>query len=250
MDEKSFRLTLSKALERAYLKNKTWFGADFIDVYTTVPNCGLYFEYTGIYTRTEWNTYRAILHLQVPLARIDVFEKYRKEILDEASQLFGKQDDYYLTDLNIDVLVEKHETFDFSVLGLNETLKRAIGDATTLMAQGRYGSCIDRVHTALHGYLRIRLDELGVKYEESDMMPKLFNLLYKKWEELGNNEINEMMLKSLRSASSTLDALNDIRNRYSLAHPNDEIISEPEAKFVLGLAECICNYMDKRKIKY
>lgn len=249
MNERDFRLTLSKTLERKYVKNKTLYGEDFIDVYTTIPNCGLYIEYTSIYTRTEWDTYRAILHLQVSLNRIDVFEKYHKEILKEASQLFGKQDDYYLTDLNIDILVEKYETFDFSVLGLNETLRRALGDATTLMAQGRYGSSVDRVHTALHGYLRICLDELEVKYEESDMMPKLFNLLYKKWEEVGNSEINNMMLKALRSASSILDSLNDIRNRYSLAHPNEEIVNEAEAKFVLGLTENICNYIQVRKIK-
>lgn len=249
MDEKNFRLTLSKALERTYLKEKNWFDTDFIDVYITTPNCGLYFEYTNIFTRTEWNTYSAVLHLQVPISKIDLFEKYSKEILEQASGLFGKQDDYYLTDINIEVLVEKHEIINFSVLGLNETLKRAIGDATILMSQGRYGSSIDRIHTALHGYLRVQLDHLEVSYEESDMMPKLFNLLYKKWETIGNSEVDDMMLKSLRSASSILTVLNDIRNRYSLAHPNDEIIEESEAKLVLGLTECICSYMEKRNIE-
>jgi len=249
MDERNFKLTLSKTLEREYVKKKTKYDEDFIDVYTTMPNCGLYIEYTSIFTYTTWNTYRAILHIQVPLYRIDVFEKYHKKILDEAVQIFGKQDDYHLTDLNIDVLVEKYETFDFSVLGLNEILRKAIGDATTLIAQGRYSSSIDRVHTALHGYLRIRLDELEMKYEESDMMPKLFNLLYRRWEGIGNNDIDNMMLKALRSASATIDSLNDIRNRYSLAHPNEEIVNESEAKFVLGLMESICNYIETRRIK-
>lgn len=247
VDENNFKLTLSKALERAYLKDKLWFAEDFIDVYTTLPSCGLYFEYTGIFTRTEWNTFRAVMHIQVPLAKINIFEKYQKEILEEASKLFGKQDDYYLVELNIELLIEKYEVLDFSVLGLNETLKLALGDATTLMAQGKYSSSVDRVHTALHGYLRVRLDELNVSYEESDMMPKLFNLLYKKLEQADNDEINGMMLKSLRGASAILDVLNDVRNRYSLAHPNDEIITEYEANFVLGLTKCICDYMDKRK---
>lgn len=249
MDEKNFKITLAKTLERKFIQRATHFSEDFIDVYTTIPNCGLYIEYTGIFTRGEWNTYRAILHLQAPLSKLDIFEKYQKDILNEASQIFGKQDDYYLTDLNIDVLVEEYEIFDFSVLGLNKTLRQAINDASTLIAQGKYSSSIDRVHTALHGYLRIRLSEIGVKFEESDMMPKLFNLLYKKWEEIENDEINEMMLKALRSASATIDALNDIRNRYSLAHPNSEIVSEDEAKFVLGLAQSIVNYIEKCTIK-
>lgn len=125
-------------------------------------------------------------------------------------------------------------------MGLNETLRRAIGDATTLIAQGRYSSSINRVHTALYCYLRIHLDEFeDIKYEESDMMPKLFNLLYRKWEEISNSDINYMMLKALRSASAIIDLLNDIRN-YSLAHPNEEIINEAEAKLILGLMENIC----------
>ena len=249
MDERNYILTLSKVLEKNYINNKKRYNEDFIDVYTAIPNCGYYIEYTGIFTKTEWNTYRAILHLQVSLSRIQVFEKYRDEILKEASQLFGKQDDYYLTDLNIDVLVEKFETFNFSELGLNETLRRAVSDASTLMYQGKYNSCIDRVHTAIHGFLRVRLDELGITHDEGDSMPKLFNLLYKKWESVKNNEINDMMLKVLRSVSASLDALNEIRNRYSLAHPNNEIIEEQEAKFVLGITASIVQYMESRKIK-
>lgn len=249
MDERYFKLTLSKTLEREYIKKENRYTEDFIDIYTTIPNCKLYIEYTGIFTRTEWNTYRAILHLQVPLSKLDVFEKYQKPILNEASQIFGKQDDYYLTDLNIDVKVDKFETFDFSVLGLDKTLRQAVSDAETLIAQGKYSSCIDRVHTAIHGYLRVCLNELDVEFDETDAMPKLFNLLYNKWEKVKNGEINEMMLKALRSASATLDVLNNIRNRYSLAHPNSEIISENEAKFVLGLAESIVNYIGRRTIK-
>jgi hypothetical protein len=250
MNEKDFKLTLSKTLERNYIKDKSKYNEDFIDVYTTLPDCGIYIEYTGIFTRTEWNTYRAILHLQVPLSRLDVFEKYHSIILTEATQLFGRQDDYYLTDLNIDVLVEKHKTFDFQELGLNETLRMAVSDATTLMAQGKYSSCIDRVHTALHGYLRVRLDELGNdEYSEDDSIMRLFNLLYREWEEVEDNNINKMMLKVLRSASASLEALNNIRNDYSLAHPNNCIIGEPEAIFILGIMESIVNYMETRAIK-
>ncbi len=249
MDERDFKITLSKTLERLYIKSLGKYTADFIDIYTSIPNVGLYIEYTGLFTRYEWNTFRAVLHLQVPLNKMDVFEKYKNTILSEAEKIFGKQDDYYLTDLNVDVLIEKYENFDFSVLGLNNTLRQAIGDAQTFIAQGKYSSAVDRVHTALHGYLRIRSDELELKYEESDMMPKLFNLLYKKWEELGASTMNEIMLKALRSASATIEALNEIRNKYSLAHPNKEIISEDEAKFVLGLTENIVNYIEKRSIK-
>ena len=248
MNENDFKISLGKVLEREYLKKEASLGIDFIDVYTALPDCNLSIEYTGIFTRREWNTYRAVLHLQCRLDKIDVFEKYSDKIQEVASSLFGKQDEYYLTDIVIAPMVEKYETFDFSEIGMNETLRKAIADAETFMAQGNYSSCVDRVHTSIHGYLRKRLDDMSVPYEESDMLPKLFNLLYKEWEQLNNSEIDNMILKSLRSASATLDALNDIRNRHSLAHPNEEIIEEHEAKLMLGLAESIMNYACKRNI--
>lgn len=100
----------------------------------------------------------------------------------------------------------------------------------------------------MHGYLRVKLDDMRISYEETDMMPKSFNLLYREWEKLNSSEIDNMMLKSLQSASVTLDVLNDIRNKHSLAYPNREIIEESEAKLVLGLVESISNYIDKRNI--
>lgn len=48
MDDRDFKLTLSKTLERKYIKKHKGYDEDFIDVYTTIPNCGLYIEYTGI----------------------------------------------------------------------------------------------------------------------------------------------------------------------------------------------------------
>lgn len=249
MDEKNFKLTLAKVLRHKYENHTIRANDDFIDVYTYLPNCGLFIEYTGIFTRTEWDTYRALLHIQVPISKLELYEKYGKIIIDEASSIFGKQDSYYLTDLNIDVQVEDFEVFDFSELGLDSTLRKAICDAETFMHQGNYSSCLDRVHTALHGYLRAKLDETGTAYEESDMMPKLFNLLYRQWESTQSSDIGDMMLKTLRSASASLDALNDIRNRHSLAHPNSEIIGEQEAKLVLGIAESIITYIESRKVK-
>ena len=110
--------------------------------------------------------------------------------------IFGRQDDYYITDLNIDVKIEEYKSFNFSELGLGETLKLSIADANILISQGKYSSAIDRIHTAMHGYLRICLDEFeDIVYDESDSMPKLFNLLYRKWEEISNSEINSMMLE-------------------------------------------------------
>lgn len=59
-------------------------------MYTSLPDSNLYFEYTGIFIGMEWNTYRAVIHIQCKLDKLDVFEKYREKILKEASALFAK----------------------------------------------------------------------------------------------------------------------------------------------------------------
>ena len=88
MNDLDFKITLSKALERQFAKNRIELNDDFIDIYTTLPICGLYIEYTGIFTRSEWNTYRAVLHLQIPLRLIDLYEKYHSIILREAKYIW------------------------------------------------------------------------------------------------------------------------------------------------------------------
>lgn len=70
---------------------------------------------------------------------------------------------------HIDLLVH-HETIDLSGMSVTNVVTKAIEDADLFMREGKYDSAFDRVHTAFHGYLRWKLDNLGVKYEESDTL--------------------------------------------------------------------------------
>ena len=50
----------------------------------------------------------------------------------------------------------------------------------------------------------------------------------------------------LRTLSSALDALNPLRNRASVAHPNDELLELPEAMLVINVARTLLHYFDTR----
>jgi len=56
------------------------------------------------------------------LNKVDVFEKYKNVILIIAAAIYGMRDDHFLTDLKIGIKPENYQTFDFSEVGLNETL--------------------------------------------------------------------------------------------------------------------------------
>ena len=164
MNDLDFKLTLIKALEHNANTQSAFNTEGIWKIISSLPLCNLYIEDTSIYTRIEWNTYCSILHIQVPLDTRDTFVANSKLVLDVAQQLFGRQADQYLTDIDIGILVEHYEIIDFSEISLTQVISKAINDAELLMQQGKYDSAFDRIHTAFHGYLRKVLDNRNVSY--------------------------------------------------------------------------------------
>lgn len=50
--------------------------------------------------------------------------------------------------------------------------------------------------------------------------------------------------KSLRSASGVIAAINDMRNRHSLSHPNDDLLKKREAEFAIKLIKDMSDYIN------
>ena len=54
------------------------------------------------------------------------------------------------------------------------------------------------------------------------------------------------LIKTLiRSASGVISSINDIRNRHSLSHPNEEIIGEREALLAIRIIKELSNYINE-----
>lgn len=167
-------------------------------------------------------------------------------MLDIAQQLFGRQGDQYLTDIDIGILVEHYEIIDFSEISLTQVISKAVNDAELLMQQGKYDSAFDRVHTAFHGYLRKVLDNRNVTYEESDTLNQLYNKLHSDiCNKINPGPMADLIKTTLRSGSGIISSMNDMRNRHSLSHPNTELISNREAKFVIQLIKTMSNYINE-----
>ncbi len=57
------------------------------------------------------------------------------------------------------------------------TVERAISDAETLLRTSGATSAVDRIHTALHGYLLVLCDDEGIAYPPDAGVTDLFKLL-------------------------------------------------------------------------
>ena len=126
-------------------------------------------------------------------------------------------------------------------------VERALTDAEALIGTADATSAIDRVHTALHGYMIALCEHAGLRYAENASLPKLFNILRESHPTLQDLGPRSQDVRTvLRAMASILDSLQPVRNRASLAHPNPRLLDDPEAMLVVNAARTLIHYLDAR----
>jgi hypothetical protein len=129
----------------------------------------------------------------------------------------------------------------------SEVVERAISDVEALIQIRGAVSGVDRVHTALHGYLRAVCDKENIVYGKDDSMTKLFKLLRQHHPALQNlGTRSQDIERVLQSFASIMDALNPIRNNASIAHPNENLLGKDEAMLVINATRTLLHYLDAR----
>jgi len=129
----------------------------------------------------------------------------------------------------------------------SKVVQRAIGDAEELIRSSGATSGIDRIHTALHGYLRAVCRDANIPYTQKATMVVLFNLLREKHQAFQNlGPRPQDIIHILRSMTSIMDVLNPIRNDLSLAHANEILLEPEEAMLTINAARTILNYIDAK----
>jgi hypothetical protein len=127
------------------------------------------------------------------------------------------------------------------------TVERAIADAEVLLMTTGPSSAVDRVHTALHGYMKTICNDFKILYSNNASITVLFGLIRRSHPALNTKgENQELIVKILRGLSQVIDALNPARNTASMAHPNECLLSEPEAILVINSTRTILQYLDAK----
>lgn len=133
----------------------------------------------------------------------------------------------------------------------SEAVDRAISDAEHLIANGRgAASALDRVHTTLHGYM-IQLCTEANLLTESNEHPSMTALFKKIREEhpkfaYAGPRASEVG-SALKAAPSIVEAINTLRNNASVAHPNETVVPEPEAMYLVNLARSMLHYLEMKR---
>jgi len=129
----------------------------------------------------------------------------------------------------------------------SDIVLRALADADQLISSRGAVSGVDRMHTALHGYLRSVCLRVGIGVNRDASVTELFKVLrenHSAFKDLGAR--SEEITKVLRALATVIDALNPIRNRASVAHPNEELLDEPEAVLVINAIRTLLQYIESR----
>lgn len=129
----------------------------------------------------------------------------------------------------------------------SHTVERAIADAATLLNTSGATSGVDRVHTALHGYLMAICREESIAFEDRATLNDLLKRILAAHPAFQTNHPRIGDVRTIfKSIGSILDSLNPIRNRASVAHPNEHLLEEDEAVLVMDASRTVLNYLNRK----
>jgi len=139
------------------------------------------------------------------------------------------------------------ESITPSLAAPSEVVRRALVDAETLLRTSGATSAVDRVHTAMHGYLRSVCAEQGIEVTGDQTINRLLKALkaeHPAFADVGAR--GQDTARVLQGLATAIDALNPLRNHASVAHPNETLLDEPEARLVCNAVGTILNYIEAR----
>lgn len=129
-------------------------------------------------------------------------------------------------------------------LSAPDVVARALLDADTLLRTSGPISCVDRLHTALHGYFRALCERSSLGPHDAASLPTLFKLLRTQHPGLQNlGSQDQDIARVLNGFASVVDAINTIRNNASVAHPNQELLGEAEALLTVNAVRTLFHYV-------
>ncbi|HGM4786737.1 abortive infection family protein [Stenotrophomonas maltophilia] len=132
----------------------------------------------------------------------------------------------------------------------SELVRQALADAASLLEVQGPVSALDRVHTALHGYLKTVCRSAGLDLASLPADPgvtQVFKLMRESHPALRDMGVqDDAMRKIVFSIGNILDSLNPLRNRGSLAHANDQLVERDEALLAINLTRSIIQYLDSK----
>jgi len=129
----------------------------------------------------------------------------------------------------------------------SEVVLEALKDAEVLLTTRGPKSAVDRAHTALHGYIKKLCNDRALPMTSEPSLTSVFKLLREKFPEFSASIAHDDEAKRVFGCmASALDSLNTIRNRGTLAHPNELLLDHPEAMLYINLTRAVLGYIESK----
>lgn len=127
-----------------------------------------------------------------------------------------------------------------------DVVRQALDDAELLISGSGATSGVDRIHTALHGYLHAVCEAEQIETDDDAPVTRLFRLLREQHPALTpTGPRAEDVTRILKAFGSVVDALNTLRNQASAAHPRVRL-DAPEAMLAIHATRTLLHYIEAR----
>ena len=129
----------------------------------------------------------------------------------------------------------------------SQVVEHALKDAKALLESRGPLSAVDRVHTALHGYLKIACQFHGIEVPADVPTSLVFKLLRTSHPAFCERSTqHEAVSRLLQAMSTVVDALGTVRNRGSLAHANEALLAREDALLAINATHTLIQYLDAK----
>ena len=208
----------------------------------------------GIFEATNaWNDEFNMLFRRAPL---EEYEDLRLLMGDRESQLalrgiceamaeLGLPVRLIGAEMDMDVQVDPVPSPEMEVDA--EIVNRVLKDAVLLLRDRDAVSAVDRVHTALHGYLIHLCKDAEIPIGEDPSTTNLFAELRRLHPALNpSGPRQDDVTKMYRGMAQVISALEPLRNRTSVAHPNEVLLEEAEAMLYINSVRKLLHFLSAK----
>ncbi|WP_089728787.1 abortive infection family protein [Candidatus Thiosymbion oneisti] len=149
--------------------------------------------------------------------------------------------------VDLDTKAETESVATPSLAVTSDTVERTLVDCEQLIHSRGATSGVDRIHTAFHGYLRVVCTDHSLTVPKDAGVTQLFKAIRLGHPSFaGTGPRKEDIDRVVGAMATIVDSLNPLRNRATLAHPNDAVLDEPEAMLVINGVRTLLHYLNRK----
>ncbi|MFL6447771.1 MAG: abortive infection family protein [Bryobacteraceae bacterium] len=170
------------------------------------------------------------LALEARLSEERMIQEYVRVV--RALERFGLTPRFVAVDMDMELGVESVARPHLQIT--TEIVERALSEAELLILSSGAAGALDRLHTAFHGYLKALCDSEKLGYGSDPSITDVFKIIRNQHPAIqGASQREEEVGNILKGVATIVDAINRLRNRRSMAHPNGTLLEESEAMLVI-----------------